>query len=64
MSNKVFGTNGDTTNMKQQFAACSYGDFNITSDYNYLGNNEVAEGVIAVEIGISLKSSTRSQVQQ
>ena len=66
MSDKVFGTNGDSTNMKDQFDACSYGDFTITNDYGFdLGKNvEAAKGVIEVDINISLKSSSRNQIQQ
>jgi hypothetical protein len=66
MSDKIFGTYGDTTTLKQQFESCSYGDFTITNDYGFdLGDAvEKAPGVIEVEIGISLVTSTRNQIQE
>lgn len=65
MSNKVFGTDGDSTNMADQFEACSYGDFKITNNYGFdLGSAESAKGVIEVDINVSLKSSSRNQIQQ
>jgi hypothetical protein len=64
MSDKVFGTYGDNTNMKDQFEACSYGDMKITNNYGFnLGNAESAPGVIEVKIDISLKTSSKSQIQ-
>jgi hypothetical protein len=66
MSDKIFGTYGDATTLKQQFESCSYGDFTVTNDYGFnLGDTvEKAPGVIEVEIGISLVTSTRNQIQE
>jgi hypothetical protein len=66
MSDKIFGTYGDTTTLKQQFESCSYGDFTITNDYGFDLSDAVekAPGVIEVEIGISLVTSTRNQIQE
>lgn len=65
MSDKIFGTYGDTTTMKDQFEACSYGDMKVTNNYGInLGNAESAPGVIEVRLDISLKSSSRGQIQQ
>ena len=65
MSDKIFGTYGDTTTVKDQFEACSFGDMKVTNNYGInLGNAESAPGVIEVRLGISLKSSSRSQIQK
>ena len=59
ISDKVFGTYGDQATMKSQFAACSFGALNITSDYGDLGIGEVltAPGVLEVTIPVSLANS-------
>ena len=65
MSDKIFGTYGDTTTVKDQFEACSFGDMKVTNNYGInLGNAESAPGVIEVRLGISLKSSSRGQIQK
>eukprot|EP00804_Cyclotella_cryptica_P016798 CCRYP_001799-RE/>CCRYP_001799-RE protein AED:0.07 eAED:0.07 QI:359/1/1/1/0.92/0.85/14/1113/1072 len=64
MSDKIFGTYGDTTTMKDQFEACSFGKLKITNNYGFsLGNAESAPGVIEVTINVSLKTSGRSTIQ-
>ena len=65
MSDKIFGTNGDSTTVKDQFDACSFGDMKVTNDYGFsLGNAESAPGVIEVKINVSLKSSSKGQIRQ
>ena len=34
ISDKIFGTSGDSLNAKSQFAACSFGKLQITNDYS------------------------------
>ena len=64
MSDKIFGTYGDTTTMKDQFEACSFGKLKITNNYGFsLGNAASAPGVIEVKINVSLKTSGRSTIQ-
>lgn len=63
MSDKIFGTYGDDTTVKDQFEKCSFGDLKISNNYD-LGKAEAAPGVIEVTINISLKSSSRSQIQE
>lgn len=63
MSDKVFGTYGDDTNVKDQYEACSFGDLKLSNNYD-LGKAEAAPGVIEVTINISLKSSSKSQIQE
>jgi len=65
ISDDVFGTSGDPVNLKSQMSACSFGQLNITAGNpptNSAGANEVAPGVIEVNITISL-NNTRTQVR-
>ena len=66
ISNKIFGTNGDSTNMKDQFEACSFGHMKITNEYGFSLRNKVekAPGVIEVTIDVGLESSSRNQIQR
>ena len=65
LSDKFFGTYGDTVTMTSQFEACSFGEFVITTDY---GNAAIeaemaAPGVLEIDIDIKLKDATQSQVR-
>ncbi len=61
MSDKFFGTYGDTETMVSQFASCSYDAFKIvTLQYPQLS----APGVLDVQISISLKDSTRDAIRK
>ena len=65
ISDKLFGTYGDTVNMKDQFSACSYGKFQLTNQYSVdISKHLAAPGVINVNIPISLTNSDRAQVRQ
>ena len=65
LSDKFFGTNGDTMTMTSQFDACSFGEFLVTTDY---GNAAIeakmaAPGVLEIDINIKLKDATQAQVR-
>lgn len=64
MSDKVFGTGGDVSNAKTQFAKCSHGRFQVTNDYSEdISRHLSAPGVIDVTIPISLKGNDRSTIR-
>ncbi|KAL7443021.1 hypothetical protein ACHAXM_008755, partial [Skeletonema potamos] len=58
---EVFGTGVDVNNLKSGLEACSWNQLNVVVGNN--DPNEVAQGVIEVNIGISLNGSTRSDVR-
>ncbi|KAL3770178.1 hypothetical protein ACHAW5_009273 [Stephanodiscus triporus] len=64
ISDKFFGTYGDTVTVKSGFEACSFGKMQITSDYgtNMYDSKLSAPGVLDVTIDISLTSSTQSVI--
>ncbi|KAL3771831.1 hypothetical protein ACHAWU_004390 [Discostella pseudostelligera] len=67
ISDKIFGTGGDSVTPVSQFALCSYGAYNIV--YNDYGTRTAeivgklsAPGVLEVTIPISLKNSKKHEV--
>lgn len=61
ISDKIFGTYGDSATMTSQFAACSMGKLNIINDYGKSNNDKwkdimVAPGVIEVKIDVEFKN--------
>lgn len=64
ISDDVFGTINDPVNLKSQMSACSFGQLNITPGLvNDPDPNEVAPGVIEVQIGISLTNNDRYTIR-
>ena len=71
MSDKVFGTYGDSATMTSQFYACSFGKLTITNDYFKNGNRNAAAinstlaapGVVEVNISVPLKTSTNGIIR-
>lgn len=65
MSNKLFGTGGDTINLKTQMTACSVGKYTIVpggrTNYDIAGL-ESAPGVVDIQLDITL-DSTRNTVR-
>ncbi len=62
----IFGTNGDTVNLKSQMSACSFDKLNIVAGNpptNSAGQNEVAPGVIEVTIDVTLENNSRSTIR-
>lgn len=63
ISNKFFGTYGDTETIVSQFASCSYNKFNIVYDTSYgpyeahIKNQLSAPGVLEVQLPISMYNS-------
>ena len=63
VSNKFFGTYGDTETIVSQFASCSYNKFNIVYDTSYgpyeahIKNQLSAPGVLEVQLPISMYNS-------
>ncbi|KAL7467022.1 hypothetical protein ACHAXS_007290 [Conticribra weissflogii] len=55
VSDKWFGTHGDTATFKSQIEACSFGKFKVI--YDEKGGDYDDDGVVEVEIGIELKTS-------
>ena len=51
LSNYVFGTNGDTVNLKSQYAACSHGqlNFNPAADRGG-GGPSISNGVVTITV--------------
>lgn len=60
-SDEVFGTGIDQNNLKSGLEKCSWNQLNVVVGNN--DENEVAQGVIEVNIGISLVGSSRSDVR-
>ena len=71
MSDKIFGTNGDSSTMTSQFYACSFGKLAITNDYSKNGNPNAAAinsklsapGVVEVKINVSLETSDSGTIR-
>ena len=57
----MFGTGIDQNNLKSGLEKCSWNQLNVVVGNN--DENEVAQGVIEVNIGISLVGSSRSDVR-
>ena len=65
VSNKIFGTYGDTVNMKDQFSACSYGKFQLTNQYSVdISMHLAAPGVMNVKVPVSLLDSDCAKVRE
>ena len=64
ISDKIFGTSGDSTTMASQFLDCSFGKMTISNNRVNLGNKAAAPGVIEVRIDISLTDSGRNAVKK
>jgi len=64
-SDNIFGTNGDATNAKSQFDACSHGllNFEPAATPAVKGSNNSSNGVITVKIDIPLDGSSRSTIR-
>jgi hypothetical protein len=64
ISDKFFGTYGDTVTVKSVFEGCSFGKMRILSDYGTTEYDSIlsAPGVIDVTIGLSLTSSTQTAI--
>ncbi|KAL3768912.1 hypothetical protein ACHAW5_008827 [Stephanodiscus triporus] len=64
ISDKFFGTYGDTVTVKSVFEGCSFGKMQITSDYGTekYDSKLSAPGVLDVTIDISLMSSTQTAI--
>ena len=57
ISDNIFGTSGDTMTLKSQMYDCSFGQLNITAGLPTNPDpNEVAPGVVEVDINISLNN--------
>ncbi len=58
ISDKIFGTYGDSENMKTQFEACSFNKLKITNNYSRdISQHLAAPGVVEVTIGVSLNNN-------
>jgi hypothetical protein len=57
----VFGTGSDVNNLKSGLEKCSWNQINVVVGNN--DENEVATGVIEVNIGISLDGSSKDQIR-
>ena len=66
ISDKFFGTYGDTMTVKSGFAACSFGKFQISSDYGTTEYDYIlsAPGVLDVTIDIALTTSSQTAILQ
>ena len=69
LSDKFFGTSGDSITMKSGFEACSFGKLVMSNDYGDYWNNHFrsngafsAPGVVEVKIDIELDKSTQSEI--
>ena len=65
ISDDIFGTNGDATNAKSQFDACSHGllHFEPATTPAVKGSNNSSDGVITLKIDIPLDGSSRSTIR-
>lgn len=63
ISDIIFGTYGEPMNLKSQMSDCSFGQLNITAGLPVPDPNELAPGVVKVNIGISLVNNTRSAIR-
>jgi hypothetical protein len=66
ISDKIFGTYGDTSTLTSQFAACSFNKLEIHPagyDNDKLANKMDDVGVVVVEIPVSLQSSSQSTIR-
>mmetsp|Transcript_14209 Transcript_14209/g.27659 ORF Transcript_14209/g.27659 Transcript_14209/m.27659 type:complete len:620 (+) Transcript_14209:701-2560(+) len=64
ISDKIFGTTGDTENMRTQFLACSFGEFEVTNQYSKdISRHLAAPGVIEVNINVKLETSSKSTIR-
>jgi len=65
ISNKLFGTNGDTLTFKKLIEGCSLEMFKVSTDYPVdISQHLSAEGVIDVNIGISLEGNDKFEVTE
>ena len=64
ISDKFFGTYGDTMTVKSGFAGCSFGSMEITNDYGTTAYDSLlsAPGVLDVTIGLALTSSSQTSI--
>ncbi|EED94554.1 predicted protein [Thalassiosira pseudonana CCMP1335] len=64
MSDKIFGTDGDTATMTSQFNACSFGKLTITNDYSVdISKKESAKGVVEVKINVDITTSNKGTIR-
>ena len=64
VSDKLFGSYGDQTTLKSQFAACSFGKLQVSNEYDVdISKHLAAPGVINVDLPISLSNSDRLAVR-
>ncbi len=65
MSDKIFGTDGDTATMTSQFNACSFGKLTISNDYSVdISKEESAKGVVEVNINVDITTSAKGVVRR
>ena len=67
MSDKVFGTSGDSSTMTSQFAACSFNKLQIVPgghDSSQIQKVLSAPGVLEVKIPISIKTSGQGDIRK
>jgi hypothetical protein len=64
ISDKFFGTYGDTVTVKSGFAGCSFGDMEITYKYGTMKYDSLLSvpGVLDITIGLALTTSTQSSI--
>ena len=55
LSDSIFGTSGDTSNLKHQYEACSYGQLGIEPVVGTWKRNRITNGVGEVELNMNIK---------
>ena len=63
ISDKFFGTNGDTVTMKSGFHDCTFGKLNFSYDYDCKACEDNAPGVLEIKINEDLSKITQSQMR-
>ena len=70
ISDKIFGTYGDSSTMTSQFAACSFNQLQIVpAEEDSRNNNDISDklsdvGVLEVEIPVSIQSSSQGTIRK
>ncbi len=66
ISDKFFGTNGDTRTMLSGFQRCSFGKLLMTNDYDTDAYDEIlaAPGVLELTIDVRLQTSTQEEIAE
>lgn len=64
LSNEIFGKNGDITNLKYQYEACSHGQLIMEPIKSKWNGHSIYAGVGEVELKMKVKRADKRKIQQ